>query len=262
MQAGGIFTAVKDGAAVAKEIMNGGLSPDSIKKLMGVAKGIVPGLDENKMFKEVERLTDFAVNHGGEVKKLAEDLKNGKLSPEAAKKILDLVRTGNLKPGDQLPPERDLAQMLQVSRPSLREAMRGLQILGVVKSRQGGGAYISSLDAADLLGPLQFLITLNAQNVHALYESRVLGLDVQVEADRLRFYAGTALLLESDDLIARLEQMVDHAQQRAEEEAHRREEETRRAAQETRRAEEETRLREEAEREIARLRAELERLKR
>ena len=60
--------------------------------------------------------------------------------------------------------------MLQVSRPSLREAMRGLQILGVVKSRQGGGAYISSLDAADLLGPLQFLITLNTQNVHALYE--------------------------------------------------------------------------------------------
>ena len=96
------------------------------------------------------------------------------VADQVAKKILDLVRTGNLKPGDQLPPERDLAQMLQVSRPSLREAMRGLQILGVVKSRQGGGAYISSLDAADLLGPLQFLITLNAQNVHALYESRVL----------------------------------------------------------------------------------------
>lgn len=96
------------------------------------------------------------------------------VADQVAKKILDLVRTGNLKPGDQLPPERDLAQMLQVSRPSLREAMRGLQILGVVKSRQGGGAFISSLDAADLLGPLQFLITLNEQNVHALYESRLL----------------------------------------------------------------------------------------
>lgn len=94
------------------------------------------------------------------------------VADQVAKKILDLVRTGNLKPGDQLPTERDLAQMLQVSRPSVREAMRGLQILGVVKSRQGGGAYISSLDAADLLGPLQFLITLNAQNVHALYQAR------------------------------------------------------------------------------------------
>ena len=77
--------------------------------------------------------------------------------------------------------------MLQVSRPSVREAMRGLQILGVVKTRQGGGAYISSLDAADLLGPLQFLITLNAQNVDALYESRVLidGGIARMAAERL-----------------------------------------------------------------------------
>lgn len=80
-----------------------------------------------------------------------------------------------------------------------------------------------------------------------LYESRVLGLDVQVEKDRLRFYAGTALLLESEELIARLEQMLDEAQQRAEEEAARRHEEAAK--------------RREAEEEVARLRAELERLK-
>lgn len=122
------------------------------------------------------------------------------LADQVAKKLLDLVRTGNLKPGDQLPPERDLAQMLQVSRPSVREAMRGLQILGVVKTRQGGGAYISSLDAADLLGPLQFLITLNAQNVDALYESRVLvdGGIARMAAERL-----------TDDDIARLRAIVD-----------------------------------------------------
>ncbi|MGC4118231.1 MAG: Uma2 family endonuclease [Myxococcales bacterium] len=90
---------------------------------------------------------------------------------------------------------------------------------------------------------------------HGLYESLVLGLDVQVEKDRLRFYAGTALLLESEELIARLEQMLDEAQQRADEEAARRQEET------TRR-QEETARREEAEAEVARLRAELEQLKR
>ena len=109
------------------------------------------------------------------------------VADQVAKKILDLVRTGNLKPGDQLPPERDLAQMLQVSRPSLREALRGLQILGVVKSRQGGGAFISSLDAADLLAPLQFLITLNTENAPALYESRTLvdGGIARMAAERL-----------------------------------------------------------------------------
>ena len=54
---------------------------------------------------------------------------------------------------------------------------------------------------------------------HGMYESRVLGLEVQVERDRLRFYAGTALLLESEELIARLQAMADDAQQRAAEEA-------------------------------------------
>ena len=125
---------------------------------------------------------------------------------------------------------------------------------------------------------------------HGRYESRVLGLDVQVDTDRLRFYAGTALLLESDELIARLQAMFDDAQQRREEEIrlreqetrlreeaeqHRdtekrlREEETRLREQETRLREEEKRLREEADRrrkeaeqEVARLRAELERRKR
>src|SRR6185369_3554600 len=63
---------------------------------------------------------------------------------------------------------------------------------------------------------------------HGLYESRVLGLEVQVERDRLRFYAGTALLLESEELIVRLQAMADDARRRAAEEAQLREEETRR----------------------------------
>jgi len=125
---------------------------------------------------------------------------------------------------------------------------------------------------------------------HGLYESRVLGLEVEVDEDRLRFYAGTALLLESDELIARLQAMCDDAQQRREEEIRLREEADRRREEEIRLREEEKRLREEAEQrrdeekrlreeetrlreeadrrrkeaeqEVARLRAELERRKR
>ena len=73
------------------------------------------------------------------------------------------------------------------------------------------------------------------------YESRVLGLDVQVEKDRLRLYAGTAMLLESEELIVRLQGMLEDAQRRAEEEIH---------------------ARERAEQEVARLREELDRVKR
>lgn len=96
------------------------------------------------------------------------------MAEKVAKHLLDLVRSKNLKPGDQLPPERELATMMQVSRPSVREALRGLQILGVLKVRQGGGIYVSSLDASDLLAPLQFLIALNIENVDALYEARLI----------------------------------------------------------------------------------------
>ena len=102
-----------------------------------------------------------------------------------------------------------------------------------------------------------------------LYESRVLGLDVEVDKDRLRFYAGTALLLESEELIARIQALANEAQQRAEaearlrEEAERRQEEAERRQEEAeRRQEEERRLRAQAEQEVAQLRAELERLKR
>jgi len=97
---------------------------------------------------------------------------------------------------------------------------------------------------------------------HGLYESRVLGLEVQVDEDRLRFYAGTALLLESEELIARVQAMYDAAQRRAEEAEQLRGEEARRREEAERLREEESRRREEAEREVARLRAELERLKR
>lgn len=91
-----------------------------------------------------------------------------------AHRVLEMVKSGALKPGDQLPPERELAQSLNVSRPSVREAIRGLSILGVVTTRQGGGAYISALDAQALLGPLQFFISLEELNIRELYDARSL----------------------------------------------------------------------------------------
>jgi Uma2 family endonuclease len=96
---------------------------------------------------------------------------------------------------------------------------------------------------------------------HGVYPSEVLGLDVQVEKDRLRFFAGTALLLESEELIARLEEMLDAVQLRVEQETKRREEETKRREEETKRREEETARREAVEAENAQLREELARLR-
>lgn len=95
------------------------------------------------------------------------------VAEQVARNLLDLIRTGSVRPGQQLPTERELAATLQVSRPSVREAVRGLQILGVLRARQGGGLFVTSLKAAEILAPLQMLITLSADNFEALHESRV-----------------------------------------------------------------------------------------
>jgi GntR family transcriptional regulator, transcriptional repressor for pyruvate dehydrogenase complex len=90
------------------------------------------------------------------------------------RRILDMVKAGVLKPGSLLPAERDLAVSLNVSRPSVREAMRGLAVLGVVRTRQGGGAYISDLGPESLLSPLQFYLSLQDMNMRELYDARSL----------------------------------------------------------------------------------------
>jgi hypothetical protein len=100
------------------------------------------------------------------------------------------------------------------------------------------------------------------------YASSVLGLELALEDERLRFYVGDAPVPEADELILKLEGMLNQfelklaeAEQRAEEEARLREEETRRREEETRRREEETRRREQAERKLADALAEIDRLK-
>jgi Transcriptional regulators len=59
--------------------------------------------------------------------------------------IMDLVKRSELKPGDKLPPERELAEKLSISRNSLREAFRVLESRGLIKSKAGGGRYIREI---------------------------------------------------------------------------------------------------------------------
>jgi GntR family transcriptional repressor for pyruvate dehydrogenase complex len=60
-----------------------------------------------------------------------------------------------------------------VSRPTLREALRALQILGVLEIRHGGGITIATLEPADLLSPLDLFVTLDARNMAELFEARI-----------------------------------------------------------------------------------------
>jgi len=65
-----------------------------------------------------------------------------KLSEEIVSQIKDLISNGELKPGERIPSERELAAFLGVSRPSVREAIMVLEAMGFLESRQGGGNFV------------------------------------------------------------------------------------------------------------------------
>jgi len=122
------------------------------------------------------------------------------VAEQVARQLLALVQAGSLQPGQKLPPERELAATLQVSRPSLREALRALSLLGVLRIKQGGGVYVSSLDPESLLAPLHFFISLDSQNLEDLFEARLV-----VESEIARIAAAK---ISEEDLV-RLKSCVD-----------------------------------------------------
>jgi GntR family transcriptional repressor for pyruvate dehydrogenase complex len=77
-----------------------------------------------------------------------------------AERILGLVQSGKLKPGQRLPSERELALQLKVSRPSLREALRALHLMRVLEIQPGAGVFVSSLEPEHLAGTLEVLFQL------------------------------------------------------------------------------------------------------
>ena len=67
--------------------------------------------------------------------------------------IIENIQNGSLKAGDALPAERTMAEIMGVSRPAVREALRALELLGIVKPVPGGGNYITEDLATWLIEP-------------------------------------------------------------------------------------------------------------
>ena len=85
-----------------------------------------------------------------------------------------LIREGRWAPGDQIPPERELAERFRVSRTSVREALRALEMQGVIDSRQGGGTFVRTADADMLVGPLAAAILRGRRELAEVLEVREL----------------------------------------------------------------------------------------
>jgi GntR family transcriptional regulator, transcriptional repressor for pyruvate dehydrogenase complex len=85
-----------------------------------------------------------------------------------------LISEGSLAPGSRLPPERELAESFGVSRSSLRQALKVLEIMGVISQRVGDGTYLNTAAASILSEPLEFLILLDGISFHELMEARLI----------------------------------------------------------------------------------------
>src|SRR4051794_14275978 len=85
-----------------------------------------------------------------------------------------MMSEGVLRPGTKLPPERDLATHFKVARSSLRQALKVLEMIGVITQRIGDGSYLNQ-DASSVLSvPMEFLFLLDGISVEELTELRIL----------------------------------------------------------------------------------------
>lgn len=108
-----------------------------------------------------------------------EPINNKKVYQHVIEQIQKMVMLGKLKKGDKLPSERDLVEELGVSRTSIREALRALEVMGLIESRQGKGNYINGDIDGSFFEPLSVMFMLNKGNPENILELRMV---IEVEA--------------------------------------------------------------------------------
>jgi GntR family transcriptional repressor for pyruvate dehydrogenase complex len=95
-----------------------------------------------------------------------------KVYHEIVDQIKGLITEGRIKPGDRLPPERELADLFKASRNSVRDAIRVLELMGLIESRQGDGTYVRTVSANDLTEPLALCLLQSRTQMRELWEVR------------------------------------------------------------------------------------------
>ena len=99
-------------------------------------------------------------------------IKVKRITEEIVTQIRDYIAHGELQTGDRLPSEREMAQQLGVSRPTVREALQVLEHTGFVEILQGSGTYIKDISKQTLTDPLQILIDGSDKRYEEVYEFR------------------------------------------------------------------------------------------
>ncbi len=119
-------------------------------------------------------------------------------------RIKELLERGELKAGSRLPPERELADMLHISRPSLRTALKALSVMGIIRAKPGAGTYIAESLPEVFTEPMHFMTLINNTSVEELFEARRIieaGL-AELAAERATDEDIAALVEEVDEMKA------------------------------------------------------------
>ncbi|MCG0277137.1 MAG: FadR family transcriptional regulator [Thermanaeromonas sp.] len=109
---------------------------------------------------------------GGEKGLKLKPIRTRKIYEEIVNQIKELIGEGNLKPGDRLPSERELAERLHVSRASVREALSALAAMGVITIRPGEGTFVQAVRNGAIVEPLAMALLMDRQATLDLLEAR------------------------------------------------------------------------------------------
>jgi len=143
------------------------------------------------------------------VKSDFEVVRRNKVYEEVAKQIERLILE-KLQPGDKLPSERELAEMLQVSRSSIRDAIRSLELTGLVEPRQGAGTIVRELSAQSLVNPFANALKRRQELVSELLDFRKM-LEPPLAA-RAATHASSDEISEMEEILQRQEVTLSHGE--------------------------------------------------
>lgn len=162
-------------------------------------------------------LKESTITSQTEVKDELEPVRKTRVYEEVAAQIQRLIGDGRLRVGDRLPPERELAERFGVSRTSVRDAIRVLELMGLVEPRQGEGTVVRDLSPDSLVNPLASLLTRNRALLADLLDVRKMiepGL-----AARAAVHATDEDLVKLDRIFARQRDKVQQGQLAIEEDS-------------------------------------------
>lgn len=131
-----------------------------------------------------------------------------KASEEIVNQITDSILAGKLKPGDSLPPERELIKMFARSRPTVREALRVLEMKGLISVTGGGGTVICKPETSQLEEALKIMLAMHDITPDEIYDARNM-----LEITTIRFAASKRTqedIRELEGLIGRERDCVDN----------------------------------------------------